>query len=574
MILRLFLCVLVVAFSCCLPAQDVAGFWSTINTRLKAKDYLRATGRLGAGLQTNAFFSENEAPRRQAPFTWNANAGLTLDFLGIKAPFSASVSSQNTVYNLPSYAFVGLSPTYKWITLHGGDRSMSFSPYSLNGVNYRGAGLELSPGKFKLSAMRGRLRRARIQDAGAIQALGDAPDRTGNGLQLGYEFNGGSQIAASWFHSTDAISTQLIAAQDSLALPQAAPEANQVLTLSGQHRLSDFLSFRAELARSVLTRDRRAAGQSEPPFTTLFGFDANTSTTAASAYQIGIDLSPNFGTLGLQYERINPNYRTHGALYMQSDVENTTVSATVPVSEGKVNLSGNLGVQRNDLDGGKASSFTRLVGSAGVSWQISDRVNADVGFSNFTATNRYKATALTTGFVDSIVVAQTQLSTDATTVILLDAEGTETLLFTTSYQRAARIENDQVDSTGLTTFALFLANYTRQTEGGATLNASLTFHRNDAGGLLLNTLGPALSYGRKIFSDKVSLQISTNYSRVWLAGERDVSGIWQSQLGAGVPLSKSQSVNISATALRSGGRGGQPGFTDLRLGLRYGYTFK
>jgi hypothetical protein len=54
----------------------------------------------------------------------------------------------------------GASPHRGWFRAHLGDRYMSFSEYTMNNHNFRGAGVELTPGKFRFSAMGGRLAKA------------------------------------------------------------------------------------------------------------------------------------------------------------------------------------------------------------------------------------------------------------------------------------------------------------------------------------------------------------------------------------------------------------------------------
>ncbi|MEM8584366.1 MAG: hypothetical protein AAGF87_08865, partial [Bacteroidota bacterium] len=173
-------------FICTLTAQSVDGFWSTIRQRIEAKDIFRISGQASAQFDYNSISGINQ---RRPGFNARLQAGLGIDMMGIQIPVSVAMARGGTVYNyqLPSYAFIGISPSYKWITLHAGDRSMSFSPYILNGLSYRGGGIELSPGKWRISAMRGILRRASVVDAGSIQRLESPYRRIGSGLQLGYQ---------------------------------------------------------------------------------------------------------------------------------------------------------------------------------------------------------------------------------------------------------------------------------------------------------------------------------------------------------------------------------------------------
>lgn len=557
-----------------LSAQNVEGFFFGIAQRLADKDFVRVNGRIGGTLGLNSFVTPDGALPRQAPFTWGLNAALNFDILGIQAPFTAAVSSRNTVYNLPSYSFYGISPTYKWITLHGGDRSMQFSPYSLSGVNYRGAGLQLKPGKFRLSAMTGRLRRARIQDAGSIQDIETRLRRTGSGFQVGFEDKKGGKAGLSFFTSSDELRA---GGPETDSLFTIAPEANMVLTFNAARQLTDFLRFDFEVAQSVLTRDTRALPlNGDGGARTLFGlFNPNATTTAARALNFNIGLSPKFGQIGIGYERIDPEYRTHGSLYFQNDLENFTASLAVPLLDGKLNLSTNIGIQRNDLDDQKASNLNRLIGSLSANVKFSERVTSGVGFSNFRSTNRYKAISLTSPLVDSIVLAQTQLSGNANTTLILNKESTKMLLVAANWQQANLLRNEVADSSSRSNFSMLMVSYTSQPKGGpSSFTGTVMLHRNATPDVEVLTLGPNLRYRRKVFKEKGNLQAGAGYSVVWNGAAPSGGGVLQLNLGGGYALSKQQSLGVSSTVIHLDGGGIRPGYTDIRLNVNYGLTFK
>lgn len=580
--MRFALALLLLSLVCtCGRAQNVEGFFSSISERLASKDYLRMQGNAGATFGYNYFNDDGSGARRRVqPFNWRLNAGLTFDILGIKAPFNAAFSNRNSLYNLPSYSFYGISPSYKWITLHAGDRSISFSPYSLSGVNFRGGGIELRPGKFYLAAMRGRLRRARLQDAGSIQDIEGAYRRIGSGLKLGFDNQKGSSLTTSIFSSADELTIDPNQLDTSLL---ARPERNMVLTVSASHELSEFLSVQGEWGRSVLTRDDRSPLLNDPSGqVTLFGlFDPKTTTTAANAFKTRITLSPKFGKLNLQYERVAPEYRTHGALFFQNDLENFTGGISAPLFDNKLMLSANLGLQRNDLDNSSASNNNRFIGSLNLSYTVSDRINTSFGFSNFTTTNRYKAIAVNNLLVDSIVLAQTQQSFDGSASVLLDAKGENALVFSGSYQRAALIRDDVLDTDQVSRFAMLLVSYARQVEGAkGSFSGSLLFHRNATVDLTISTIGPNVGYNRKIFTDKGNLSFQAGYQLALTSfganfpGIEDATtGVFQSSLGSSYKLGKKQTFNLSVTFVNSGGTEARPGFTDLQINGGWGIGF-
>src|SRR5690606_30555610 len=95
------------------------------------------------------------ASRRQ-PFSWYITGAPVVSIYGISFPFSMTVSEQERRYAQPFNRY-GVSPRYKWLTLHAGYRNVRFSDFTLAGVNMLGGGVEINPGIFRFGAMAGRI---------------------------------------------------------------------------------------------------------------------------------------------------------------------------------------------------------------------------------------------------------------------------------------------------------------------------------------------------------------------------------------------------------------------------------
>jgi hypothetical protein len=567
---------LLLCFGSSLLAQGVEGFFSGIKKRLDSRDFIRINGGINGRAGLNFFSGGPGSTRRSQPFNWSAGASLNFDLLGIKAPFSAALSSGNTLYRLPAYSFYGISPTYKWITLHGGDRSMTFSPYSLSGINFRGAGVELKPGKFYFGAMSGELRRAQVQDAGSIQDLEVAYRRKGMGFKAGYEAGKGTQATISLFSSHDS-PEKGVERSDSSQLD--TPERNLVITIGGSHQLSKKLSFSVDWARTLLTLDDRSAHRINSGGMRMLGlFRPRTSTIAANAYKLQLGFKPSFGNLTFNFERVDPEYRTHGSLYVQNDLENFTVGFSAPLFDKKLNLSTNLGLQRNDLAGRAASNLSRFIGSANLSYAFSKRVNSTLGLSNFQSTNRYKALRADEFLSDSIVLAQTQQSLNLATTIALNAEATQTMVVSGNYQQAALIRNERVDTAQNTSFSMLMISYSWQPKGKGSLSGSLLLNQNITPVARLLNFGPSLAYSRKLFGDKGQLTTNISYAlaRTKLVDEPTGAaggGIIQISLSGSYQLSKKQNIKLASSLVRVPDSGEGTGYTNGQLNLNYGLSF-
>ena len=119
---------------------------------------------------TGIGYNASGIPDRQAPFTYILSGSPTLDIYGVAIPFNFIVSQQDKTVQQPFNQF-GISPTYKWITLDLGYRSITFSPYTLAGYTMLGAGVELNPGKFHAAFIYGRLNKGTKLDTSS-QSLG------------------------------------------------------------------------------------------------------------------------------------------------------------------------------------------------------------------------------------------------------------------------------------------------------------------------------------------------------------------------------------------------------------------
>ena len=140
------------------------------------------TGNVGVN---TSFYSVSGIPDRQAPFAYGVNASATMTLFGIAMPFSFSWYNNNKAgFHQPFNQF-GISPTYKWLTLHLGYRNLSFSEFTLSGYTFLGAGVEAKPGKFRLGAMYGKFNQNSVYNLAMADSL-PRMTRTGWAAKVGY----------------------------------------------------------------------------------------------------------------------------------------------------------------------------------------------------------------------------------------------------------------------------------------------------------------------------------------------------------------------------------------------------
>ncbi len=552
--------------------QDLQNAGKSIQTRIHQKDLFRFSGNLAANLR---FHSISGIPTRSDPFSFRLAANLNLDFLGIKTPFSAAVSDGDLTYRYPSYAFAGISPVYKWITVHAGDRTLNFSPYTFTGHHFHGAGLELKPGKFYFAAFTGRLRRARPEEAGQIQRLDPVFKRTGWGIKTGIT-DGSNAFHLILFSARD----EAPSFEPTDTLHAVSPEANTVFGLQIKRQIGKLAMVDLDFARSALTRDTRSP-EIEANSTVFLSrvaglFRPRISSGYHNAFSAALRLKPGVGEFSLQFERIDPGYRTLGALFFNNDLENLTLGATLPLFKKKLVLATNGGLQRNNLRQGFDNGFRRLIGSVQLNMTAAEKWNLNLSFSNFSTTTRF--TIVQTPFVevDSVILVQTNQSANLSFSYLGGNEKNSVSSLMLAYQNAYSIQNDSIRNDLANTWYMGLVSHQFTSGNGRwRLGGSCLVHYSAAPGAKLFNIGPGVNTTLALARNKIQVRSVLSCSKAY-SGYKSPDRVLQAQFSIGWNMGKNQGLDGQLSFVNAQKQTpitGPPGFREWILSLGYFLRF-
>lgn len=305
----------------------------------------------------------------------------TLSVYGIDLPFSFVLSTTERSFNQPFNQF-GVSPRYKWLTLHGGYRSMYISDFTLNDAVILGGGAEMEGDWFHFRGMYGRFRRS-VEE--------DRPD-SATVIRAVYERIGWTANAGIGGEKAGLNLTVLHAWDDSTSLDRAPttgdvfPSENLVLGMSGTLGFADgAFVVDGEAAGSFFTRDLNLpAVEDEDVVTASAGlYETRLSTRLNFAFRLGGTYYADLWSLRLQYARVEPEYETMGALYTQSDLEDITVIPTFQLPDGSLRASGSLGFRHDNLFDDRIATTERVIGSANVNWMPDPAFGIDGQYSNY-----------------------------------------------------------------------------------------------------------------------------------------------------------------------------------------------
>ena len=471
--------------------------------------------KINGGLSAGSVFYEGTQQSGRQPWTYYLNGNVNFSFFSlINIPLSVNLTNLGADMSYPSLPNrLSLHPTYKWATAHIGDVSMSFSPYTLNGHQFTGGGVDLTPGKFKISAMGGRLLREVPLDGDPLAM----PNYARYGYGLNTQYDGGKYIVGlSYFGGKDVENKDMQFHMDSLGV---APMQNNVFGLNTTLNVITNLTLNVEYAVSLLTRDMRAA-KNEDWLGNLFGQRTSTNTYHAVNAKLSYQLLKN--TIGIGYERIDPDYKTLGAYYFNNDYENITLNFARPfLKNDKANVAISVGVQRDDLKTQKTETTERYVSSINLNYNPSEDLQTSFNYSTFQSYRNLKSQFdyinELNPYENTDTLNFTQLSQNLDGAIMYTFQKSEKqnqrLNLNVSYQTAADQQGGISLPGNVTRFLNSALGYGYALiPHGFNLTTSVNASYNYGGMIESYTFGPMLGVTKSFFEKTLQTGLSSSYN--------------------------------------------------------------
>lgn len=370
------LCFCIIGIDTYIYAQDVS--------QLAKTNPLQISGSLR--LSSN-FYQATGDRDLLAPFNYSIGANVNLTAYNVSFPVSFYYTDGNSQFSR-AFNIAGASPYYKWIKLHLGDRSMRFSPYVMSRRNFFGVGLELTPGDFNISYLRGKLRNlyARQDTLSSATIVLPEFDRRINGAKLAYR--------AGVF----GIDINAIKVKDDLSslpdnykeLTSVIPQENIVGSIGIRATLFKRLVIQANGASSILTQD--LSSQTIPDMTGILRafsgvIEPNISTRISFAKDASINYRFKRFGIGASWKQIDPFYRSLAAAYFQNDITNITGNVNFALLKNRWTFKTRLGFQEDNVKNDRAYTNRRLIGSVVTSIIPNKKLFATIQYSNFQREN-------------------------------------------------------------------------------------------------------------------------------------------------------------------------------------------
>lgn len=533
-------------------SQDFVGIYNGLKERLQ-NDPAILTGGISSDFSYN-YFSDT-TNRQQPPIAFRISSNLSLDIMKINIPvnFEYSNGGASYGYTLPSYSFKGLSPTYKWATLHLGDRNMNFSKYTFAGIGFYGIGVELKPEKFGFSAFYGRLQKATSPALTNVSGLESSYNRVGWGVKLDTRSDKSSS-SFIYFTASDDEDSILEQYQSTIH----TPSANSVIGVNTKNAVSNSVDLNIEYGLSIYTKDKSAGYVNQLNGTKKvlnYFTPIKTSTVVRHAVKSGLSFKiKETNSLKIDFEHIDPEYKTLGGVFFQNNLENYTVG-TQNVLFQKIQVAANVGIQKTDV--GKSSNSqttaatdnTRFIGNINLGLPLGKRTNTNFTYSNFNNTAIIHPIQLpgspTPEELSQLVQLNNNFSFNFSSV--LGESNSSVITGMWAYQNAVSIQDEEIDWNQFTEVYMSNLSFSKSNkEKKSAYTASLLLNNTKSSQGPTISIIPSIMYKGPMLKEKLNITSTLSYARI--LSEHLSSSAFSFSLGTNIKVYKEHQLGLKINA--------------------------
>ena len=521
---------------------------------------------------SNIFSWPKDTTRLTPTYSYYISGNLNITVLGVVSVPISFAYTNNKLSSTITYPFnrFSLSPSWRWVRLHIGYSQMTFSPYTMSGHDFMGGGIELTPTDMPwiASAFFGRLNKAVARDSINTESI---YKRIGGGFMGGYKSERLSVIANVTLCKDDESSLTFT---EGLDTTYVAPQSNLAGSISAIVHPFDNTTISGEWAMSIVNANTKSDSIGH----TNGFFEDNIDITRHTAYKASLSQSFGVGSAGVTYERVSPTYKSFASYYNTNNFEHVTSDFAVNIVQ-KVNLSANVGLQRDNLNRDNVNTNSQLIYSLNASATPTESLSLSGTVSNLQSYVHIKdiieQVTQTTQYQNLDTLSYTELDFSASgsaNYHFGDNEGlTHNVSVSYSYQKAS---HEQQNS------RRFVNNRIHNLNGSYQLMHTLTkltaaigtnYNMNRTPETESDVLTVTASMGKPIV-DNLRANMSVNLSQVDADKE---SQIINARLALSYSFLKYHSLNCSLTALNNSVSNKGTLYTaNVTYNLSLGYSIK
>lgn len=361
-------------------------FLDSLKNPIVRKSDFGITG--GASIFSSAY-SSSRTDINASPFNYGISMYTTLKFKEFSYPFSFSYSANKVNITHPFLRF-GFAPSYKWVKLYLGNQSLNYNQFVFGGINAFGAGFEIKPKWFYLSAFYGNIVSKIFVDSTSVNYKTIQPryDTKGFAAKAGIKTNSFSLLFSYFSGSDDEKSLEYIN-------PLFRLKARKNKAIGGELslRLSRNISLNSTAGISIFTRDTKAGNIDSlllashvdplPSWSKLIENTPNTSSQLFYAYENSLQYNDEVFGLRLLYKKVMPEFKTLGIRFNANDVIQYSVEPSLKLWGGKMTTELSLGIQHNNILSKSSVDRSNNIIDASLSIAPNEKLFINANYSNY-----------------------------------------------------------------------------------------------------------------------------------------------------------------------------------------------
>ena len=328
-------------------------------------------------------FSTTNPKSVRDPFYWTISGSPTLSIYGITLPFSFAISDKQRDFRQP-FNMYGVSPYYKKIRFHAGYRSVYFSDYTLSDHIFLGGGIEAEPSIVRFGFVYGRFMKAIAPVTDTLAGEYSAPSFARKGFAAKFGLGTYNNYVDLILLKISDDTTSVNMDREKTGIPGAE---NLVLGIKTRQVIAKIFSFDADFGVSAYSNDLRAEAIDLDQIKALSKvknlFTPRMSTTLLTAGKASFGIRLKKVSVKLNYRRVDPDYQSMGAYYLNTDIENLTLAPSWQMFKSRVRINGSIGFQRNNLLNDKVNNSIRRANSLAVSFTPNSKWGFNLNYSNY-----------------------------------------------------------------------------------------------------------------------------------------------------------------------------------------------
>jgi hypothetical protein len=549
-----------------LSAQNIEDVKKIKN--IKDKKPLTLHGNLGVGM--SSYFT-NSSENRTAPFNWFVMGTPVLGIYGFQVPITLMYSETGRNLTHPFiYNFYGASPYYKWAKTHFGYRTMYFSDYTMSGMMFNGAGVELNPGKLRFGAFYGTLNPAVSEDTSGGLAGVFLPSykRTAMGVKLGI----GTE--KNYFDVTTFKGRDNPNSLAELPLNKTIRPSDNV-GLGVKFRFSLFKNWFLEgdggislFTKNILQDTLKGIKELED-YRNIFV--VNSSTRAFYAGHMATGCQYDKWGITFQVREVSSDFQSMGIYFMQNDIREFTVSPNIRLFKGKLMINNSSGFYLDNVSDKRIASTLRKIFNTNITWIPNQKISFNAAYGNFGVSRNAGLVQQNDSLLFSLI--NHSVNTGITYAITQNKSIIRSLNVFANYQNADdrnEFTRDFNNSTTLNTVVTYAYNNNQKKWGG---NGGISYAGFRTALGAFTVIGPTASINKSDKKGKFRGGANVSYSQRYKDDVKQ-GNILSVSFNSGISFAKKHQVFILANLLQnSTGVISNSLISEQRFSIKYSFAF-